>query len=247
MTQVTLNDFVNRLQKASSIRTLNDALRDYLFSYGITMFAFTYYSYAPSSINKLKYDYASPEFSVWHQHYLDEGYEDIDSTLDVVYQSRLPQPWDLREQLKQARNPRERQMRKHAIEFGAEKGISIPLHGPHDDFAILVIVQMHGQHFLEKNPMLQYELLAVGYLYYDYLQKQLLQSQTVKLLPELSAREIQCLMLVAKNYSTQHIAKILSISERTVNYHIQRLNKKLGTANKYQSVIKALTNRLINL
>jgi len=64
---------------------------------------------------------------------------------------------------------------------------------------------------------------------------------------QLSKREIQCLTLLAKQYSIDAIAKSLHISERTVNYHIQRLNKKLGAQNKHQSVMKALQKGLITL
>ncbi len=243
--KLSQTEFISHLQKATSTRLLNEVLKSYLSSLGITMFAFTYYSYSPTSIHKLKYDYSSSRFDAWHKHYLSEGYEDIDSTLDVVYQSILPQLWDTREQLAQAKNPRERKMRKDAIQFGAEKGLSIPIHGPQDDFAILVVVQMRGQDFLEKNAKLQHELFTAGYYYYNALQQFLLQSSPTKSKLKLSEREMQCLTLIAKNYSIQHIAKMLSITERTVNYHIQRLNKKLGAANKYQSVIKALVKGFI--
>lgn len=43
------------------------------------------------------------------------------------------------------------------------------------------------------------------------------------------------------------ISKELNITERTVNYHIQRLNKKLGVKNKYQAVIKALNKGILKL
>lgn len=235
-----------QLSEANTLRALNQALQDYLESLHISTFAFTYYAYSPSSINKLKYDFTSSNFSSWHKHYISEGYEDIDSTLDIVYQATMPIFWDTREQFANAKNPRERKMRKDSIAFGAEKGISIPIHGPHDDFAILLVVQMKGQNCLERYKDFQDELFLAGYHYYHHLQKQLLQTTANKKF-KLSQREMQCLTLIAKNYSTEDMAKILGIKERTVNYHIQRLNKKFGTSNKYQSVIKALNKGLIKL
>ena len=47
-------------------------------------------------------------------------------------------------------------------------------------------------------------------------------------------------MLISKNYSVSEMAHELHLTERTINYHIQKLNKKLGTKNKYQSLAKAL-------
>ncbi|MBA3536441.1 MAG: helix-turn-helix domain-containing protein, partial [Tatlockia sp.] len=34
------------------------------------------------------------------------------------------------------------------------------------------------------------------------------------------------------------IAEILEISQRTVNYHIQNSNKKLGVSNKYLAIMR---------
>jgi DNA-binding CsgD family transcriptional regulator len=61
----------------------------------------------------------------------------------------------------------------------------------------------------------------------------------------LTQRDLQCLALLAKNHTLKSIAENLKITERTVNYHIQKLNKKLGVKNKYQAVAKALQKGLI--
>lgn len=239
--------FEQALKFSKSLAQVNKALEEYLNSLGIHSFAFTYHSYYPNSLHKLKYDISSANFARWHKHYISEGYEDVDTTLDVVYRTVMPTFWDLQQQLKEAKTPREKKMRLDSIQFGSEKGLSIPIHGPQEDFAILLVVQMRGETCLENWQELQYELFAAAYYYYAYLQRHLL-----KLLPEdkenkLTKRDLQCLTLIAKQYSMEAIAQALNITDRTVNYHIQRLNKKLGTSNKYQSVIKALNKGLISL
>ena len=55
---------------------------------------------------------------------------------------------------------------------------------------------------------------------------------------QLTQREKQCLALTAKSWRVDQIAKELKISSRTVNFHLQNANKKIGTNNKYQSVHK---------
>lgn len=242
-----LIEFESLLKAARSVQEVNDALEKFLLSYEIKTYSFTYYSYYLNSENKLKYDYATPNFASWHSHYLSEHYEEIDSTLDEVYKTVLPTFWDLQQQLKEAKTQRERQMRLDSIEFGAVKGVAIPIHGPQEDFANLLVVQMKGESCLENWQQIQYELFAAAYYYYNYLQKQLLKIQEPQEKYQLSKREIQCLTLIAKQYSIDAIAKSLHISERTVNYHIQRLNKKLGAQNKHQSVMKALQKGLITL
>ncbi len=242
-----LSKLEQALKSAKSIDQLNLALKQYLSNFGVKTYAFTYYSYYPNSENKLKYDFATPELVAWHNHYISEKYEDIDSTLDVVYRTSLPIYWSLEQQLKEAKSPREKQMRLDSIKFGAEKGLSIPIHGPQEDFAILVLVQMQGQKCLENWQTLQYEFFTAAYYYYFYCQQFLLKTLPADKKHQLNKREIQCLTLIAKQYSTEAMAQALSITERTVNYHIQRLNKKLGTPNKYQSVMKALNKGLIRL
>ena len=243
--KITLIDLEYHFQQARTIAELNAALQQYLAGFAITTFSFTYYSYYPNSLNKLKYDFASDDFSVWHKHYISENYEEIDSTLDKVYQTNLPQFWDLQEQLKTATTPKEKQMRLDSIAFGAEKGLSIPIHGPQEDFANLLLVQMRGQSCLDVWQHLQYEFFTTAYYYYSYLQPLLLKIQEPIEKFDLNKREMQCLHLIAKQHSVADIATKLNITERTVNYHIQRANKKLGTKNKHQSVAKAIQKGFI--
>lgn len=243
--KMTLSTFDQQLKTVQQIETFNTILEKFLLSRQITTYSFTYYSYYANSLNQLKYDVSSANFSSWHKHYIEEHYEEIDSTLEKIYLTTLPTFWDLATQLKEAKSPKEKQMRLDSIAFGAVKGLSIPIHGPHEDFASFLVVQMRGENFLEMGSELQYELLAAGYYYYSYLQKFLLKQQKPREKFQLNERELQCLTLIDKQYSVSAMAKLLNITERTINYHIQRLNKKMGTKNKYQSVAKAIQKGLL--
>lgn len=242
-----LVSFEQALKAARSTKQLNEVLKQHLLQLNITTFAFTYYSYYPNSVNKLKFDFCTTDYEPWHQHYLAEHYEEVDSTFTEINRTSLPTFWDVKRQLKEAKNKREKEMRLASLNFGIEKGLSIPIYGPQGDFAILVIIQLSGGNNLKHWKKIQYELLTVAYYYYSYLHKQLLKEQPNAKKHQLNKREQQCLILLAKHYSLDSIAKTLHITERTVNFHIQNLNKKLGTANKYQSVIKALHVGLIRL
>lgn len=240
-----ISEFEILLKTARTPDQLDMILQNQLAKMGIYTFSFTYYSRHTNSLNKLKHDFASANFRIWHQHYLDQHYEEVDSTLEKVHQSNLPTFWDLQQQLKEAKTLRERQMRLDSIAFGAVKGLSIPIHGPQEDFASFLVVQMQGENCLEHWQKLQYELFLIGYYYYSYLQPLLLKTKKPEQNNQLNKRHAQCLHLIAQQYSVKDIAKKLNITERTVNYHIQRLNKKMGTKNKHQSVIKALQKGLI--
>lgn len=236
-----------KLVEANTLSDCNEALRLYLIQRGISTFSFTYYAYHPNSANKLKYDMCSANFKTWHEHYLAEQYNNIDSTLDFVYHNHLPIYWDLKQQLAQATSDSERQMRLDSLAFGARSGLSIPIHGPHNNFAILLLVKMQHEQFNLQDCRNQYEFFVAAHQYYHYIQTHLLNEVAGKESFQLTQREIQCLLLISNDYSVKQMAQHLELSERTINFHIQKINKKLGTKNKYQSLAKALECQLLTL
>lgn len=245
--KLSLTEFEHLLRVARNTNEVNEVLQRYLNGLGITMFSFTYYFYYTNALNKLKFDFASKQYKAWHEHYLAENYEEIDSTLEKVIFSVLPESWDIHDQLKNAASEKERQMRLDSIAFGVEKGISIPIHGPQGNFANFLVAQMQGEKCLENWQNIQYDLFAASYYYFAYIQKHLLKNQVPDTKHQLNKREMQCLSLVAQQYSVAMIAAKLHLTERTVNYYIQRVNKKLGTKNKHQSAAKAIRLGLINI
>lgn len=242
-----LEKFENELVAARCLKDCDKALSQYLKNKGMSTFSFTYYAYHPHSTNKLKYDTCSENFRRWHEYYLEQQYNNIDSTLNFAYNTHLPVFWNLRQQLAQAKNEDEYQMRLDSIDFGAECGLSIPVHGPQNNFAILLVVQMNNEIIDIAQPAQQYELFMAAHLYYHHIQAHLLDEIAQPPSFNLTQREIQCLLLLAKHYSVKEMAQSLELTERTVNFHIQKLNKKLGTKNKYQSLSKAIELKLLTL
>lgn len=125
-----LRKLENQLAQANQLNECDAALARYLNKKGISTYSFTYYAFHPNSANKLKYDMSSANFKRWHQHYLAEQYNDIDSTLSFVYNNHLPIYWNIIQQLAQATSAVERKMRLDSLAFGTEAGLSIPIHGP---------------------------------------------------------------------------------------------------------------------
>ncbi len=234
------------LQNITRLSQFQLAFQTFIAQYQITHYAFTYYSRHANSENKIKYSYSSKPYKGWHEHYLTEKYENVDSTMITVYRSATPIHWDLQQQLAEAKTERERQMRLDSIEYGAEKGVCIPIHGPFEDFAAFVLVQMNGQSFLNDWQNVQHEILAAAFFYYEEIKRLLLVNQEDEQY-ELSHHQIQCLLLTAKQYSVAEIGKQLGITARTVNFHLQKTNKKLGTKNKHQSVAKAIEKGILQI
>ena len=242
-----LTQLEHRLKQANELAACESALKSYLEEKLFIMYSFTYYAYHPHSTNKIKYDMCSSRFKLWHQHYLQEQYNTLDSTLSTAYHTHLPVYWDIEQQLAEAACEKEYQMRKDSVEFGTQCGLSIPIHGPHNNFAILLTVQMRDQDCQLESTTTQHELFVAAHLYYHFIQKHLLNSVSENESYNLSVREIQCLQLLTQQMSLSQMATHLGLTERTINYHIQRLNKKLGCKNKYQSLAKAIELGLLTL
>lgn len=225
----------------------NKVLAAYLTALNITSFSFTYYAHHPKSSDKLKYDFASKNLQQWHDQFIKENYDYIDTTLDELYQRSLPLFWRYEDQIKNAKTEKEKQMRQNGQQLEVECGLSIPLHGPGNDFACLMVQQLKEQTCLLNWEQCQDEIFIAGLYYFQTIKRLLIRNTSEATGEELSAREVQILTLTAQQHSVAQIAQQLFITERTVNYHIQKINKKFGAKNKYQSVTIATEKGLLLL
>lgn len=64
-------------------------------------------------------------------------------------------------------------------------------------------------------------------------------------LPALTSREVEVLRWTADGKTSGEVGQIMSITERTVNFHINNALEKLGAVNKTAGVIKAAMLRLL--
>jgi DNA-binding NarL/FixJ family response regulator len=55
----------------------------------------------------------------------------------------------------------------------------------------------------------------------------------------LSDRELEVLLLVAKGYSNRQVARSISVTERTVRFHLERILEKLEVSNRTEAVALA--------
>lgn len=230
-----IHHFADRIAFALSEPQARAILNEYLRDWGIYSYAFTYYSGNVKTGRKLRYHCVSEPLKPWHLHYLEQGYADVDRTLEEVHTSQLPLFWDVQAQLNEAKNKREARIRLESIEFGIDKGLSIPIHGPNHDFISLTLHQRRGEFGLKNYAEHQYEWLSIAFIYYHFIKK-LLMLEDTPFRHKLTKREQQCIALTAKSWRVENIARELKISPRTVNFHIQNANKKLGANNKYHSV-----------
>jgi DNA-binding response OmpR family regulator len=61
----------------------------------------------------------------------------------------------------------------------------------------------------------------------------------------LNDREVEVLTWAARGKTSAEIAKILGLTKRTIDFHIDNAREKLGAATRTEAVLKAATGRLI--
>ena len=133
-----------------------------------------------------------------------------------------------------------------AREHGLRSGISCPIHTARGEDAMFTCAsdkdpehtRFHIQHVTPDIFLFSaYLHEAVGRITTDGP----LSPSSVKLTP----REKQCLLWLADGKTQTEISDILSISERTVRFHLQNAMQKLGTVTHQQTVVRAVTRGLI--
>lgn len=236
---MSLLKLAQHLKIANNEQQANSAFDNYLKHYDFKSYAFTYYAKHVKSGSKLIYECVSRDLQLWHQHYIEQHYADVDRTLEENHAMTIPLFWDVQEQLTQAKNIREQRIRQESIAFGISKGLSIPVHGPNADFASLTLHQRTNETCLQHYEMMQYEWMNAAQIFYHYLKNIITANISNTKNHPLTKREKQCLALTAKNWRVEMIAKELKISVRTVNFHLQNANKKMGVNNKYLAIITA--------
>lgn len=232
--------FALALEHTTELSQAETLLANYLSIFGIHSYAYTYYCGHIRTGQKLQYHCVSKALQAWHHHYLEQGYADVDRTLEDYYNNSLPCFWDVKIQLKQAKNKREQRIRLESIEFGISKGLSIPVHGPQGDFSSLTLHQRLDEECLAHYDDMQFEWMSAAQYFYHHVRRFLQSTHSKNKLAALTKRETQCLSYTAKSWRVEQIARVLKISTRTVNFHLQNANKKLGVHNKYEASYKLL-------
>ncbi|MCW5889048.1 MAG: response regulator transcription factor [bacterium] len=129
-----------------------------------------------------------------------------------------------------------------------------------DEQHVMRAIRAGAQGYLLKDGSAQYlanamlELLAGGSPISPAIARHLLQSvqQAAPRLPDgpvpqLSARELEILSLIAKGFRVPEVAELLKIADRTVTTHVQHIYRKLEVSSRSEAIYEAVNLGLIDL
>ncbi len=169
----------------------------------------------------------------WQERYQERGYIHVDPTVKHAFSSNLPILWSdkvfepAREMWEEARG--------HGLQFGWAQ----PSRDASGAVGLLTLARSAGQLAAAELASVQAKMTWLV----QYAHAGMSRLMIPRLAPEtkvaLTAREKEVLRWTAEGKTAYEIAQILTVSERTVNFHINNVVAKLGTTNKTQAAVKA--------
>jgi LuxR family quorum-sensing transcriptional regulator LasR len=179
----------------------------------------------------------------WRARYLRLGYQHHDPVLHAGSTMRRPFTWGDHDYVSRLQG-KARQMFEEARAFGIGGGVSIPVYGPGGDRGLLSISgRVTGA---ERDAIVRENLpvlhVVAHQVHATMMERLLLPAQGEVRLTE---QERECLVWTLRGKTAWEIAHIIGRSRATVNFHLQKSLRKLGTSSKYQAATKAMQAGLI--
>ena len=228
---------IEKIYAADSTDKLKDILSNILGGYDVPHFL--YGIRIPQINNKTKDLIVSIYPNGWMEHYMKSNYIETDSVLHYSLNNNLPVTWtdELFENSKNSKL-----MRDESKEVGLEYGISFPIHSASGENGIFSMATPTKKAINNEVYFLMSALLPYIHEKIKELERG---NKFYPKIPELSARELEVLKWTAIGKTASEISSILNITERTVVFHVTKINKKFKCNTKRQSVAYALTHKII--
>lgn len=138
--------------------------------------------------------------------------------------------------------PHQSAMVARAKEFGIPEALVVPVPGPRGCFGTIWMGGRGDRVELQQNRLV---IQAVGLAGFHRLLE--LNEHTASTHPLLSKRGREILAWVAEGKSAAEIGRVLHLSDRTIEWHIEEAMKKLGASTRTHAVVLAIRDGLIHI
>ncbi|MEQ8509500.1 MAG: autoinducer binding domain-containing protein [Rhodospirillaceae bacterium] len=250
MIRSEISNILEDLESADSRRSFEDSLSHGCEALGYNTYA--YFSINAETILRSKLTEAVDDMirvtnldPSWMEHYVKQNYAMSDPVVMDALKARMPVVWT-EDYRFDTLSSDEAQMMADAHDFGIERGLTVPIHGPSAELGMLCLYSdMRDREFASHVRATKSEVLLVAQYAHNVAQTTLPPAiQTPKPVP-LTDREIEILRWTAEGKTAWEIGSILTISERTVNFHLQNAMGKFGVHNKTHAASKAMSSGLL--
>ena len=239
-----LQDFIEKSSNCKDIKELFDLFHLTTCSLGFDRIAYGNLS------SRLGSGKNSREIAVqlnypddWVEHYFQNEYQSKDPSVCRAPLIKRPFSWqELSKKISLSRI--EQTVIDEAEDAGLRGGVTIPLHGPFGDLAVVSLASSAGGCDSERLLRLLGCIASQFHLAYEELDGgDLVRPHAISLTP----RERECLAWMARGKSSWDVGLILNISENTVNFHMKNIMAKFNMNNRVLIILEAIRQGLIKI
>jgi DNA-binding CsgD family transcriptional regulator len=181
--------------------------------------------------------------AAWVRSFSERKLFQIDPVYRYADKTLLPFAWDSR-QFRAGLTRQQRDVLAEAADYGIAHGYTIPIHLPSPFVAFSASCSVVPD-AISLPPSSYHAVQLMAYHLYERASRERGATYVKAGFAELSARERECLELVAQGKSDWVVGKVLGISERTVHNHIERAKRRLKVTTRVQAIVHALFTRQI--
>lgn len=225
------NDLLHRLRQTSTEQLLIDELKIEARKLGFDHC--NYGARLPLQLSKPKIIMFNTYPTPWQKRYQSRNYQCIDPTINHGARTQTPLIWN--EEIFRG----EREFWEEARGYGLRYGWSQSSVGPLSLRGMLTLSRRHGPLTASELNAHGYKLVWLTQVVHQCMSKLL----SARLLPEadvdISLREKDVLRWTAEGRSSLEIAELLNITERTVNFHVANILKKMNCTNRTAAAVRA--------
>jgi len=238
-------ELIEAVSQAETVEALHSVCTDACTQSGFERFI--YGARIPTSFVKPYFIFISGYPKAWREHYTANNYMVVDPTVQYCAQNVTPLIWGGDSYDRQDETSAKiRRFMSEARDFGLHSGISFPLHTAQGDFAMLSFACEQTAEAGDRRIQL---IMPMGQLFTAYLHEAVRRVFNKDVLAvskvDLTRREKECLLWATEGKTAWETSQILSIAERTVTFHLQNVQGKLGVSNRQQAVARAVSTGLI--
>ncbi len=250
MIRQEISDVLAALESMNSMEAFKNALDSSCDALGYSNYVYFSMNAETNVLSKLK-DTLSDMIHVtnvdyaWTEHYVRENHAVNDPVVTDAFKARMPIVWkeDYRFDTLTAE---EALMMSDAHDFGFERGVAVPIHGPAGELGMLCVYSDMPDHkFASHINETKHDLHILAHYSHSAAQSKLRSPDVPKPIP-LTDREVEILRWTVEGKTAWEIGSILTISERTVNFHLQNAMVKFGVHNKTHAAAKAMSHGLLS-
>jgi LuxR family quorum sensing-dependent transcriptional regulator len=231
-------EFIERLDRLSTIDAVMHATERMLGQYGFEHFSFSGVPYNGDSMPGIVIAHRIP--AELFKLYVERRYADVDPSMRHLKRTTEPFKWcDV--PYNPEREPEAAELMTLVADFGLSQGFFVPIPSPAGTYGNVWMAGPKNELTTQTKPALH----LIALYAFDRVHRLFgpLQHQGLPL----TSREQEVLTWTAHGKSAWEIGEILGITKRTVDAHTQSAFHKLGAANRTQAVAIAVRERLINI